>query len=354
MDTEKKTMEIDVIASVKKIITARKSLTVSVISGVVLGIIIAFSTPKTYTSEVILAPELSSGGLGLSSNLMDMASSFGVDLGSTNKSMDALYPEIYPEILSSYDFIHGLFDVPVRLKNDNTTRTYFRHVTVDTKIPFWQYPKAWLAKLSAKDDTVAGNTKNGKKDPFKTSKIDSEICEAIGKSINCLIDKKTSVILIGVTDQDPLVAAIIADTIQNRLQNYITSYRTKKARTDFNYYKKLYNDAKAKYTKAQNTYASFCDANQDVVLEKYIAKRDELENEMQTAFTLMNQMSTQMQAAKAKIQERTPAYTMIKSAKMPYKASSMSRLMILALVLFVAMLADAFWVLFLKDILKKK
>ena len=36
--------------------------------------------------------------------------------------------------------------------------------------------------------------------------------------------------------------------------------------------------------KAQKTYASFCDANQDVLLETYIAKRDELENEIKTKY----------------------------------------------------------------------
>lgn len=351
MDNNKKTSEIDIIASVKTIFKERKSLTISIIAGVIAGVIIALSIPKTYTSDVILAPEISSGGLGLSSNLADMASSFGIDLGSTSKSMDALYPEVYPEILSSNDFIQELFNVKVRLKKDDTPKTYFQHIIEDTKHPFWSYPKIWIAKLfEEKNDK---NNKKGHKDPFKISKVDSEICEAISSNISCLIDKKTSVILISVTDQDPLVSAIIADTIQNRLQSYITDYRTKKARNDFEYYNKLYKEAKIKYNIAQNAYASFCDANQDVVLEKYVAKRDELENEMQTAFTLMNQMSTQMQAAKAKIQERTPAYTMIKSAKMPHKASSMSRVMIVILTLFFSLSLNAFWVLFLKDIIKK-
>ena len=326
--------EIDLIAAAKTVLKDRKSLTVSVVAGVVLGLVIALSSPKVYTADVVLAPEIASGGLGLSGNLADMASSFGIDLGSAGKSMDALYPEIYPEILASNDFIHTLFTVPVRLKNDDTVRTYYDHLVKDTKIPFWQYPKAWLAELTKPKDPVG--KKGGAADPFKISRIDDEMCKAIGGSIGCMVDKKTSVITISVTDQDPLVAAIIADTLQQRLQNYITQYRTKKARTDFSYYTKLHTEAK------------------EVMLETYIARRDELENEMQTAFTLMNQMAVQMQTAKAKIQERTPAYTVIKSAKMPYRASGMSRLMMLIMTVFVAVMADAAWVLFVRDLVKKK
>lgn len=345
--------EIDIIGLIRNVLGQRRSLIISVASGAVLGVIIALSIPKTYTAEVLLAPELSSGGLGLSESLADMASSFGIDMGTSGKGMDAIYPEIYPEVLSSFDFIRTLFDVPVRLKNNDKTRSYFQHMTKDVKMPFWDYPKVWIAEMMRKDEDGGKQGKNSQ-DPFKISRVEEEVGKAIATSIGCLVDKKTSVILISVTDQDPLVSAIIADTLQQRLQTYITEYRTKKARIDYDYYKKLYQDAKLKYDKARNAYAVFSDANQDMVLKQYVAKRDELENEMQMAFNLMNQMSTQMQTAQAKIQERTPAYTMITSAKMPHRASSMPRTMIVLLTIFLAVVADAFWVLFLKDIILKK
>ena len=351
LENMEKTREIDLIAAAKTVLDERKPLAISIVAGMVLGLIIAFASPKVYTSDVVLAPELSAGGLGLSGNLADMASSFGIDLGNTGKNMDAIYPEIYPEILTSNDFIQTLFTVPVRLKNDDAVRTYSDHLKKDTKIPFWQYPKMWLGELmKPKEPAVKGG---GAADPFKMSRMDDEMCKAISGSIGCAVDKKTSVITISVADQDPLVSAIMVDTLQQRLQNYITAYRTKKARIDFDYYNRLYGEAKDKYQKAQGVYASFCDANQDVMLEKYIARRDELENEMQTAFTLMNQMAVQMQSAKAKIQERTPAYTVIKSAKMPYRASSMSRMMILIMTIFMAVMADAAWVLFVRDLVRK-
>lgn len=352
MEKQKVTREIDIIAAVKAVLKERKALAVSVAAGAVLGLIVAFSSPRSYTADVVLAPELSAGGIGLSSNLADMASQFGINLGKTGKSMDAIYPEIYPEILTSNDFIHTLFTVPVRVKNDDTERTYFDHLMQDTKIPFWQYPKIWLVE-ALRPQEPTGNGK-GKADPFKTSRLEEEMCKAISQSIGCSVDKKTSVITITVTDQDPLVAAIMADTLQQRLQNYITAYRTKKAHNDLDYYTKLYGEAEAKYQKAQTEYASYCDANQDMMLEAYISKRDELENKMQAAFTMMNQMNIQVNTAKAKIQERTPAYTIIKSAKMPYKPSSMSRMMILILTMFIAVMADAAWVLVIKDFVKKK
>jgi capsular polysaccharide biosynthesis protein len=66
---------------------------------------------------------------------------------------------------------------------------------------------------------------------------------AINKKMVCEVDKKTNVITITVTDQDPLIAATVADSVQIYLQRAITEYRTKKARVDLEYVDKLFAEA---------------------------------------------------------------------------------------------------------------
>lgn len=51
--------------------------------------------------------------------------------------------------------------------------------------------------------------------------------------------------------QDPLISASLTDTVMHCLQNYITNYRTNKARHDLAFTEKLYKEAKADYEKAQ-------------------------------------------------------------------------------------------------------
>lgn len=344
MEENKQSKELDITALVTKVLKEWKALLRFMTVAAILGLIVALSTPREYTSEVVLAPELSSGGIGMAGSLADIASSFGVDL-EKKSSIDAIYPELYPDIFSSTDFILNLFDVPVRLKDDPNTRTYLKHLLKDTKKPFWDYPKIWVSSLLKKQEKP-GKGKS-QKDPYRLSEIDSKLCEKIGKAMICLIDKKTSEITISFTDQDPMVAAIMADTLQHRLQNYITEYRTKKARTDYEYYTRMTAKSKQLYEKAQRNYATFSDANSDLLLQSYRAKGDQLENEMQLQYNVYNQMSVQMKAAEAKIQERTPAFTVIQNAFMPIKPSN-HRSMKLFIVLFLGGLADAVWVLYLR------
>lgn len=350
MEEKKISHEIDVLALAGKVLKEWRQLLKFVGVATIIGVIVALSTPKRYKAEVMLAPELTSGGLGLTDNLADMASNFGIDIGKKS-SMDAIYPELYPDIFASTDFIIKLFDIPVRLKDDNNTRTYLTHITQEQNMPFWEYPKVWVINMLTKKEPTNGA--KGKSDRFRISKQDDETCGAIRDAILCTIDKKTSVITITVTDQDPLVAAIVADTLQSRLQTYITNYRTKKARNDYQYYHRMTKEAKAQYQKAQQLYASYSDANMDVQLETFKSKTDQLENEMQLKYNMYTHMAAQLQQAQARVQERTPAFTIIQKPIMPYKASSTPRSMIVLMFMILGVILDAIWILYGKDMFGK-
>lgn len=63
----------------------------------VIGLIVAFTMPKEYTSKVVLAPEVTSMGGSMLGGLGELVQSFGYDIGNST-SVDAIYPDIYPNI----------------------------------------------------------------------------------------------------------------------------------------------------------------------------------------------------------------------------------------------------------------
>ena len=185
------------------------------------------------------------------------------------------------------------------------------------------------------------NGKNGARDPFRLSKEDDQIIEGMRNSIICTVDKKTSVININVIDQDPLVAAIMADTLQRRLQLYITEYRTKKARNDYDFYKKLSQQLRLDYERSREIYTSYADANQGVQLQSLQVKIEELENNMQLKYDNYKNSLELMRQAHAKIQERTPAFVILERPLMPHKASSAPRALIVLLWIFLFVVVGA-------------
>ena len=321
----------------------------------VLAVVYTLSLPNYYNCTVKLSPEMSS--TSGKSGLAALAGSFGVNLGS-GAGTEALFPTLYPELMNSVDFKTSLFPVPVTIEGDeekgepNRTMSYYDYLENEQKAPWWSAAiggtMKWLVSmLKGEEEEV-----NAKINPFRLTPEQAAIMKAIDEKVVCDVDKKTMVITINVTDQDPVICATMADTVKNRLQNFITDYRTSKARVDLEYNRKLYQETKARYDKARRLYAEFSDANQDIILQTVRQKQVDLENEMQIQYNAYTQVAAQLMAAEAKVQEDTPAFTTLQSATVPVKKTGPKRSMICLVIMFLAFAGTTAWILYKEDDLK--
>ena len=303
-----------------------------------------------YKTEVVLAPELMSSS-SVSSSLSDIASMVGINFKSGGSSYDAIYPEIYPQIISSTPFLTSLFDVKVT-SSDSIIKdiSLYKYLNTKQKVTWWDAIKISVIRLFKKKKKNASG--NHVLDNFSLTEAESETAKAIRGLIGCSVDKKTSIITLSFTAQDPYISACMADTIQRKLQDYVTMYRTKKARIDLDYALKLYDEAKRQYIEAQQKFADFADSNESLILESYKVKRDDLENEMQLQFNVYNQIAQQVQMARAKIQENTPAFTQIQPATVPLKKDSPKRMTIIIGYMLFAFVSTTIYIL-VKDSKKR-
>lgn len=313
----------------------------------VLAAIYALSLPNYYNCTVKLAPELGSGAK-TGGSLAGLASSFGINLGSAQAGADAINPTLYPDLMESVDFKTSLFPVKVKREDDGKVFTYYEYLMNEQKAPWWSEAKAAIFRLFSSKEEETDN----KIDPFQLTKEQTDIVKAINKNVVCDVDKKTFVITINVTDQDPLICATLADSVKTRLQNFITEYRTSKARVDLEYNKKLYGETKARYEEARIRYARFSDSNRDVRSLSSQTKQAELQNEMQMQQTIYQQVVAQLQQAEMKVQEETPAFTTLQSATVPVKKAGPKRAQMCLIFLFLAFLGTTAWILYKENDLK--
>ena len=317
----------------------------------VVACIIVLSIPNYYTCEVQLAPELSTSRSA--SSISALASQFGLKMGTgTVGNSEALYPTLYPDLVNSTDFKVSLFNVPVHKKDSTRIMTYYDYLRDGQKEPWWTRAIGGalegLASLLAVEDTIDEN----RIDPFQLTRLQTSIVKSLEKKVVCDVDNKTLVITISVTDQDPLICATMADSVQARLQDFITDYRTKKARVDLEFNRKLYAEAKARYDEAREKYAIYADANQELMYQSDRTKLINLENDMQLKYNAFNTVAQQLTASEAKVQEETPSFTTLQSATVPVKKSGPGRTKIVLVVLFLAFLCTSVWILHKEDQLK--
>ncbi len=343
----------DFVRSLHRLVQERRLVFIITLIMAVVGVIMALNTPKTYNSTVVLAPELTNTNR-MSESLGSLTAMIGIDLNSmSNHNVDAIFPEIYPKVVTSPDFVVQLWNCPVTLE-DGTTKSYYEHFCDDRFTPIWSLPSVWLSSLSDDDEeqfsVAIGDTLP---DPRFFDSRQEAITNLMARNIMCDVAKDNGLITITVTDDDPIVACAIADTVQSKLQQYITTYRTKKARVDYEYSKKLVDEARQEYLDAQLAAARFADANISVFKQKVIIERDVLQNEFQLKYNTYNALSQQLQNAKALIQANTPVYTIIRHSSVANRASSTPRSLLVIIYALVGFLLSVVWIIFGQDYLSQ-
>ena len=316
----------------------------------VVSAILLIGTPNYYKCTVKLAPELS--GSKSTSSLANIASSFGLNIGSGNMGSEALFPTLYPDLMNSVAFRASLFSIKVQREDDDKPMTYYDYLNNEQKksiieyvvLPF-KWCKDYVVSLIKSDD----EDESGKVNPFKLTKDQFATVEDMEKTVYCDVDDKTLVITIEVTDQDPLVAATMADSVQMHLQEFITDYRTRKARIDLEYNQKLFKEAQERYEKARLKSAAYSDANRHAIFAEKQSEITKLENEKNLQYQAYSQVAVQLQMAEAKVQEETPAFTILQPAFVPVKKAGPKRITICILILLLATLITFFYILYKED-----
>lgn len=330
--------------------------------AVVLALIVGYSIPKkfTVTSRMSLESSSGSGGGGTLSTLAGMA---GINLGSLTSSSDLISPDLYPEILSSTPFALELFPVPVEFKDKKGEMikiSYYEYVRDYMRTPWWNAvihaPSTVLGWVLGLFSKKTGQEEADIADEFDFSRIDPHnlnleqagVAGGIWKAITWSVDKKTSAIRLSVSAQNPDVAMQVSEAVVSLLQQYLTNYRTEKARRDLEYYEQLYEEARVDYFQAQQRYADYLDSNQSVIMQRGRAEQDRLRNEMSLAYSLYSSCAQQVQTAKAKVQFDTPAFNMIEPPRVPLDGKPSKKILLFLFVFFGAILSSL-WILWGKD-----
>lgn len=330
-----------------KLYVHRKLIYKSAIIGAVIGVVLALGTQKTWTSTVVLAPEMSNES-GLSGKVGSLASLAGINLGAS--STDAIYPELYPQMIEATPFIVGLFDVQVTTL-DSTVHTSLYDYLQNVQSKSWiDYPKHWVSTGIKKVALlfIKNNFKESSDeiDPFYLSLEQEQLVTSVRTGmVSAFVNKSDLLITLSATTQDPLVSAILVDSVRERLQQEIINYRTKKARHDMEYYQRLVEESRLEYKKLEEKYARYSDEHQNPFLTTIKAERDDLENQMQIAYNVYSQMVQQYETSKAKVQEVTPSFTILQPASVSTKPSSTPKIVVALTWILLFVFTTSIWIL---------
>ena len=92
-------------------------------------------------------------------------------------------------------------------------------------------------------------------------------------------------------------------------------------------------------------YSDYSDTHKDIILQAYISERDKLENDMSLKYQTYTAMKAQLEAAKSKLQEKVPAFTVLQGASVPIKPTGPKRMVFVIGMLFLSVIVTSLFVL---------
>ena len=348
-------IEIDLMDLLRKVIGIRKKIYKAAGIGLIIGIIVAISIPKQYTVEVTLSPEMGNNKGG---GLSGLAASFlgsGVSMGD---GTDALNASLSADIVSSTPFLLELSNmkVPVSGSEEISLSSYLD----EESSPWWSYVIGFpgmviggVKSLFIEDEDESIFLDKASQGTIELSKKESQKIESLKKKIVASVDKKTSMTSVTATFQASKVAAVVADSVVKKLQEYIIDYRTSKSKEDCLYLEKLFKERQQEYYVAQKKYADYMDSHDNIILQSVRTEQERLQNDMSLAYQVYSQVASQLQVARAKVQEEKPVFAVVEPAVVPLYPSGTSRKVYVLVFVFLSVCIVIFWNLFGKDFLNK-
>lgn len=313
--------------------------------GALVGLLVAFSIPKSYRASVILAPETEQKvGSGVSS----IASMMGVSL---DNSVDAISVEMFPDVVASTPFVYDLLDLNVTFerKKEEINTTLLDYMLNYQKTAWWSHilrspftALRWLksiGKEEVEEEEVELDMQNL---PAKHRSV----IKYLSKSISVIVEKKTGKTTISMEMQDPVVVATVVEAVKTNLTEYITNYRTSKVRQDVKNLTEIFAQRKEDYYSAQQAYADAVDANKNIALVSVEAEIDRLRQEMNLAYQVYAQIATQLEGARIKEQEAKPVFATLEPVITPNRPCAPSKSKLFVGFAFFACCAAGAWVLF--------
>lgn len=344
----------DLIDIMSRLFKRRKFIIKCCLIGMIAGLVVGFSIPKRYKAAAKLAPEAEQKmGAGVTS----IASMMGVSL---NNSVDAISLEMFPDVIHSTPFICDLFDLPVQFKRKGEVinTTLLDYMQNYQKQAWWAYVfnapfkvMGWAFSLISSDneDEIVQFERN----PVNLSKEERKVVKFFAENIQVLIDKKTDKTTIALELQDPLVVYTVMEAVVNNLKEYMSDYRTSKARQDVQNLSVICEERRVDYYKAQQAYADYSDANKNVIRLSSLAEKERLQQEMNLAYQVYSQVAQQLEGARIQEQQAKPVFAIIEPVAVPIKKSAPSKAKVLIIYTFLACCAALCWVLFGEEYWKK-
>ena len=167
----------------------------------------------------------------------------------------------------------------------------------------------------------------------------------IHENIRSKVSSKYGTVVLQVTDQDPVVAALLADSVRAHLEKHLADYARVRYTRDLKTAISKMEDSRRRFEAARDEYTRFRDSHQDLTSAVAESMEDHLMNEYDNTFSAYSRDREQYFRAKAFVDKFSLKFAVLKNASVAQEPSGPVTFGYVSAFLFLAFVATTWWCL---------
>lgn len=354
--------EIDLVALVKTIWAGRNIICYSVIFCVVIGLIIAFTSPQKYNASATLIPsvENKSGSLGGLGSLAGLA---GVNLGNMLGDASGIPTELYPQVVGSVPYLMDLMHEKLKWEKYDQSMSIIEKMTLEREdrkeslILKYTVKLPWTIKdlfSKERDEFLAEIKATDSVGYIQLTLEEQEVIGLLKEAIQVENDKKSSLIILNVEMNEPLLTAQLADKAVALLQKKVIAYKTQQSVEKLQFIEDRYNEVKKEYETSRLNLMYYRDVHRNLVDERVDNTYQELNDKYDMASTIFKGLAQQLEQARITVKEETPVFSVLEPVVVPKNPSAPKKSIIMAVSIFLGLFLGVIGIFIQYFILGKK
>ncbi len=308
----------------------RRVIVVSVLVALVVGVVVALLSPKSYVAEAKLAPS----STGSTSGALSALRSFGLSLGEG----EIVSPSVYPDIVGSPDFLLALARDTFYIAEEGRRMTLVEYYGRRNWLSYVN-PLNWLRSLlSSGEETPMRDLYSGAlifptEEEYAAIRALQDIV-GVSQQTGGLLGNDVGALSLRAETEDPYLSAAIVERAIRHLQAAINRIKTEKARQDLEFLERKFAQVEAELRQAESELARFLDANRNPQTAQLRAEMERLQRQVSFKEQLYRELQLQKTQAEIQVQKEAPVLSIVQPPVPPDEPSGTSRKLIVLLFLF--------------------
>jgi LPS O-antigen subunit length determinant protein (WzzB/FepE family) len=349
-NTTKKEQEdaIDIIALLKNLWVARKTILKITLAFTFLGFFVAVFSKNEFTASTTFVPLAQGSSVG-GGSLGSLASLAGINIGG-GVSSEEISPELYPQIVSSIPFQLALLNTPLTIEGQTAPVSYsdyyeniYRPGLLSTiKKYTLGLPSVLISLVRSAPEKLEAAAGVKESELIAISIEEYKLIEFLELQISLAVNDKEGFISISVTLPEAIASAQLALRAQQLLQEYALQFKTQKAIEQLTYIEERYAEKEKAFNEIKIALARFQDQNTGI---NTALGRTKLQADYDLAFTVYSELAKQLETQLLQVKKDTPLFTVLKPVTIPNEKSAPKRALILVVYLFLGFVLSVGFVL---------